>query len=1267
MMADPIAQLCELIAGKLRDEPAASQVALVAHVEGAIAEYPELAAALKADQRMLQVNRDGSSGFQTLVEGGVANIGTHYHLAEPEKFEAVFAAVLQKFQPPDPKTVDFRPYLETLIAEEKYQRKWGFYTPTDAVGNLQEPGKEASELDIGLFAQLMQPNPEEQDPNPEEQEEQRASELDIGLFAQLMQPNPEEQDPNPEEQEEQRAPETTERLPVLEGVYKYAAEHVLLMGRPGSGKTTALLQLLGQEARKALVDSSGKIPVLVELRYLAPERPSVLERIRAFLGSHRLSLEEATLRSALLEGRFLLLIDGVNELPSQSARLDVERFRQDYPQTPMIFTTRDLSLGGDLGIKKKLEMRPLTERQMRQFVQAYLPGQEEPMLRQLQGRLRELGQTPLLLWMICEMFKGLKQVPSSLGLLFRWFVREYDNLKQGVLVSEGLRHWQSDLLQHLAFTMIQGKQAAETSQSLSPPPALITIARSEAESVLSEFLQGKVNSPTHRAREWLEDLQEHHLLQLKGQDQLEFHHQLIQEYYAAEYLLRLLPGLSDEDLSRDYLNYLKWTEPLALMLALINEEAPAMRVVKLALEIDWRLGARLAGEVEQKFQSKTVGLVNGLFDQKDLPTWLQVELWRVTASEAAIPGLLKALEDSDEAVRKNAVSALGETGSESVIPGLLKALEDSYPGVRFDAVSALGRIGSNAAIPGLLKTLEHSANYVRQVTVYALGEIGSDAAIPGLLKALEDSDEDVRKKVPDALGKIGSDAVIPGLLKSLEDSYYSVRSYAVSALGKIGSDAVIPGLLKALEDSDGAVSYYAASALGKIGSDAAIPGLLKALEDSDEIVRSNAVSALGRIGSDAVIPELLKALENENHWVRSNAVKELGKIGSDAVIPELLKSLGDSYHGVRLSAVSALGETDSDAVIPGLLKSLEDSYYSVRSYAVSALGKIGSDAVIPGLLKALEDSDGAVSYYAASALGKIGSDAAIPGLLKALEDSDEIVRRKVPDALGRIGSDAAIPGLLKALEDSDPRVRNNVPNALGKIGSDAAIPGLLKALENENHWVRRKVPNALGKIGSEATIPGLLKALEDLDEIVRGTAADALGKIGSEATIPRLIKAFKDDRNRGYLDIDLSGNGLTVPSEAREAVDRRVADALGKIGSEAVISELLKILRDPRSIFVHRIVANTLGTIKGDRTARTLPSLFRIIPKLDVSLVAPFVNKELLNLFIALQAEAGKEAFKAIIAIQNNCQFYNYKIASLSPASAIKRRIFTKVRKTFGK
>ena len=99
-MQDAIAQLCKIISEKLRDEPEVNQAELLRLVETAIAAKPQLEAALRANPKMLQINRDGAKGFQIQVEGGTANIGDHFHLSDPEKFQAALEGVLRKLQPP---------------------------------------------------------------------------------------------------------------------------------------------------------------------------------------------------------------------------------------------------------------------------------------------------------------------------------------------------------------------------------------------------------------------------------------------------------------------------------------------------------------------------------------------------------------------------------------------------------------------------------------------------------------------------------------------------------------------------------------------------------------------------------------------------------------------------------------------------------------------------------------------------------------------------------------------------------------------------------------------------------------------------------------------------------------------------------------------------------------------------------------------------------------------------------------------------------------
>jgi hypothetical protein len=648
--------------------------------------------------------------------------------------------------------------------------------------------------------------------------------FDFGLMAETVQPRQADGVPSQEK---------IERLPVIDGVQKYVADHVLLVGRPGSGKSTALVRLLLEEVQRAqqsqplshslttepsstsfnasfntgssASSNSGqgdRIPVLIELRYY---QTSILDSIHESFRRHGLSLSPSDIAELLQAGRLLLLLDGLNELPSDAARQDLATFRKANSNTPMVFSTRDLGRGGDLGIEKTLEMQPLTEAQMRDFVQAYLPD-GEPMLRRLKNRLREFGQTPLLLWMLCSLFQQVGDLPPTLGLVLRQFTQGYEQQLQTAVDRHKLQapelsdRW-SDLLRALAFAMMQGAAPTDFHSAIAKPEAALILAKALTDQ--SPNCQN-AEALAHRC---LDDLLQYHLLQTVRGNHIEFRHQLLQEYFAAEQLLRLIdqgqitdPANGDLSgdlaLKRDYFNYLKWTEPLALMVALIEEGDRALYFVQLALQVDLKLGARLAGEVQPAFQERAIQLIT----QLELPELIKLDLLATTRSEYVIPHLLNALDHLDATLRRRAAAALGQLGSEAAVLGLLRAIKDREPEVRQRAVYALGQVGSETAISGLLRALKDSTIKVRLGVVHALGQLTNEDAVLGLVKALKDRNADVRRSAAAALGKLGSESAIPRLLRALDHDTEEVRHSAAAVLRQIGSEIAIPGLLKALAE-----------------------------------------------------------------------------------------------------------------------------------------------------------------------------------------------------------------------------------------------------------------------------------------------------------------------------------------------------------------------------------------------------------------------------------------------------------------------------------
>ncbi|WP_138502658.1 HEAT repeat domain-containing protein [Nostoc sp. PA-18-2419] len=980
--------------------------------------------------------------------------------------------------------IDFLAYLQSLCQDETYSDWQKFYTTTDTLDHQRlELNKSPKRLDLSLMVQTVQSK------QPTEVPER----------------------------------ETIERLNVLEGLRKYAANHVMLVGRPGSGKSTALEHLLWEEAEKCRGaweqrsrregEKLARIPVLVELRQY---KTSVLDLIREFLKRHRLLLDETTIETLLFQGRFLLLVDGVNELPDEDARRNLRFFRQNNPNTPMIFTTRDLGVGDDLGIEKKLKMQPLSEGQMQQFVCAYLLHKGEEMLRQLGGRLREFGETPLLLWMLCELFRQTGNIPPNLGLVFRCFVQSYNaKFWDNVRVCHEFRHLLPELLQHLAFTMMQ---------AASPTELRVNIDKREAELILTKFLEGKVDYPPIRAKAWLENLLKHHLIQLASNSQIEFRHQLLQEYYAAECLLQQFGNINDDKLKRDYLNYLKWTEPLALMLLLVEDEAQAVRVVKLALDVDLKLGARLAGEVKPEFQEETVGLVNGL----EVPQELKIRLLGITRSNNAIPALLPVLN-----------------------------LNDENSSVAWYAADSLGNICSAESVSALLPGLIHEYAHVRRNSAYALGKISSEAAVSALVTALNHEYSDVPKNAAYGLGEIGNKAAITKLLEALEDEESSVRQEAATALGKIGSDLAIPGLLKALKDESFSVSHSAAFALGEISSALAVPEILEALKNKAMWLRERAIYFTGKIENQEYLFDIMQTLENENHSFLNAITWALNKIGGELIVPTLLQYLKDEYFLVRANAAYALGETGTKEILPALLKTLKDENFQVREKSAYALGKISDEAALPALLEALQDEVPWVRAYAASALGEIGNDKAVPALLEALKDKYSLVRGNAVYALGKIGSENAVIGVISALGDRDPSVRRSAVLELGEICSENAVIKLLSALKDTDIWVRAYAAEVLGKIGTEAAIKGLLAALKDKNPSVCRGATRGLEqiKINIEVAVADLLPALK----------------------AKDSYVRQdAAYALGKIAPFQILPNLIELLKETEETYL----LNTITAIQ---------------------------------------------------------------------------------------
>lgn len=309
-------------------------------------------------------------------------------------------------------------------------------------------------------------------------------------------------------------------------------------------------------------------------------------------------------------------------------------------------------------------------------------------------------------------------------------------------------------------------------------------------------------------------------------------------------------------------------------------------------------------------------------------------------------------------VRGAAAAALAKFGdkAKAAIPALIKLLQDNDPNIRLEATITLAKIGPDSLL-ALEKALDSTSKLTRMGAALTLGHLGSAAkpAEPALKKLLKDSEEDVRCHAAQALFRIDPEtakSVVPVLTAALDSLNPYIRLCAIGTLSRIGPAAkdAVAKLKNCLKDEDYHLRMSAAIAIGQVdpSQDAtAIDTLRIALQEPSPAVRMEAAQILGELGakSKPVIQSIGKLLSDPNAGVSRAAAIALSRIGPDA-IPELEKALKSESVDVRRNAVVALinlGETSKEAA-PALRIAAKDGDETVRLLAVNGLKNMEEEA-----------------------------------------------------------------------------------------------------------------------------------------------------------------------------------------------------------------------------------------------------------------------------------------------------------------------------------
>jgi predicted NACHT family NTPase len=207
-------------------------------------------------------------------------------------------------------------------------------------------------------------------------------------------------------------------------------DRIMLLGKPGSGKTTFLRHLAVACARKEF--QPERIPVLIELRSLTFRQLENLDLL-ALLGQELRLTDSAQIEHLLDKAGILLLIDGLDEVPElyrQQVQKFVQNFSRIYHDTRIILTCRTQAVASALDGFECVEVADFSPEQVEQFVDnwfAALDSANQNLTADFKRQLRlpehqttaELTTTPVLLSLACWIFQDQGVFPAQRVSLYR--------------------------------------------------------------------------------------------------------------------------------------------------------------------------------------------------------------------------------------------------------------------------------------------------------------------------------------------------------------------------------------------------------------------------------------------------------------------------------------------------------------------------------------------------------------------------------------------------------------------------------------------------------------------------------------------------------------------------------------------------------------------------------------------------------------------------------------------------------------------------------
>jgi HEAT repeat protein len=563
------------------------------------------------------------------------------------------------------------------------------------------------------------------------------------------------------------------------------------------------------------------------------------------------------------------------------------------------------------------------------------------------------------------------------------------------------------------------------------------------------------------------------------------------------------------------------------------------------------------------------------------------------------------LSDEDIEVRRKKVLDLRGRSPDAAIPLLLRAMEDSSWRVRKTASEILVEaFPLDRYVNGLIRllTIEDNAG-ARNSAIETLVKLGKKAT-SFLLDAFETTNTDVRKFIIDIIGEVKDRRALPLLLKALKDDDDNVRASSVEHLGQMGDPSVVDALIEILKSGDLWTAFPAADALGRIGDKKAIPSLIHAL--SVKALREPVLKGLGHLSAPETLEHIVPFLMDTSRTIQEEAIKTIGifyhngvsanfisetmsRLPGPDLINRLVSHAWSKKADIRVTAILLLGLMQDERALGSLLElyteeslvedvkralvfigrrkpeSLLSLFETDNQYQKRFITEVAVEVASPLYYEVFEkflwDDDGHVRTSAAGGLSRLGKVSAIPAIKRLLTDPYEDVQEAAVAALSALRKGIDVNEFISSLKHRIPALRRNAARILGAIGAESSVSALGYALKDEDVSVRQAVIEALSSLRTDESVKYLVFGLTDENPHIRASAALSLGSFGGENVLEPL---------------------LLLLSDSDDTVKVSAVRSLGMTGEKKAVKALIAMLADQNG-FVVTAAMESLGALGGDK------------------------------------------------------------------------------------